>query len=173
VGAGRLRQTGARGPLIGTSAGISLRQFPNSYWRYLLGTALLGLGNCSNAFLILRTWDSGASLGTTILIHAAFDLVAARISYPAASLSDKWGRENVLIASFVIFLSAYLGFALSLGHSSSREASWRTRALEPWRTDGRLEDPREGFMLFHEAGAAAYFFGESVAESWRPSDSTA
>ena len=92
---------------------ISLRQFPKGYWKYLLVTALFGLGNSSNAFLILRTQDIGASLETTILIYAAFNLVAALISYPAGSLSDRWGRKNILLASFVIFLIAYLGFALT------------------------------------------------------------
>jgi len=92
---------------------ISLRQFPKSYWKYLLATALFGLGNSSNAFLILRTQDIGASLETTILIYAAFNLVAALISYPAGSLSDTWGRKHILLASFLIFLIAYLGFALT------------------------------------------------------------
>lgn len=92
---------------------ISVRQFPKAYWRYLLVTALFGLGTSSNAFLILRTQDIGASLETTILIYAAFNLVAALISYPAGSLSDRWGRKHVLLASFIIFLIAYLGFALA------------------------------------------------------------
>ncbi len=92
---------------------ISLRQFPAAYWRYLLATALFGIGNSSNSFLILRTQDAGASLELTILIYAGFNLVAALISYPAGSLSDRWGRKNILFASFIIFLIAYLGFALT------------------------------------------------------------
>jgi MFS family permease len=92
---------------------VSLRQFPKAYWKYLLATALFGLGNSSNSFLILRTQDIGASLETTILIYAAFNLVAALISYPAGSLSDRWGRKNILLASFVTFMIAYLGFALT------------------------------------------------------------
>src|SRR5271166_4728585 len=92
---------------------ISLRQFPKAYWKYLLATALFGIGNSSNAFLILRVQDIGASLERTILIYAGFNLVAALISYPAGSLSDKWGRKNILLASFLIFLIAYLGFALT------------------------------------------------------------
>lgn len=92
---------------------VRLRQFPAGYWKYLLATALFGLGNSSNAFLILRTHDIGASLETTILIYAAFNLVAALISYPAGSLSDRWGRRNILLTSFGIFLIAYLGFALT------------------------------------------------------------
>jgi MFS family permease len=92
---------------------VSLRQFPKGYWKYLLVIALFGLGNSSNSFLILRTQDIGASLETTILIYAAFNLVAALISYPAGSLSDRWGRKNVLLASFIVFGAAYLGFALT------------------------------------------------------------
>lgn len=92
---------------------ISLRQFPAAYWKYLVVTALFGLGNSSNAFLILRTQDIGASLETTVLTYAAFNLVAALISYPAGALSDAWGRKNVLLVAFIIFLIAYLGFALT------------------------------------------------------------
>jgi MFS family permease len=71
---------------------------PKGYWQYLLVTALFGLGNSTNSFLILRTQDIGASLEMTILIYAAFNLVAALISYPAGALSDKWGRRNILCA---------------------------------------------------------------------------
>lgn len=92
---------------------LSLRQFPAGYWKYLAVTALFGVGNSSNAFLILRTRDLGASLETTILIYAAFNLVAALISYPAGLLSDAWGRKGVLLGSFAIFLVTYLGFALA------------------------------------------------------------
>ena len=92
---------------------IRLRQFPRPYWKYLLATAAFGIGNSSNAFLILQTRSIGASLTVTILIYAGFNLVAALISYPAGFLSDKFGRRNVLLAAFGIFLAAYLGFALS------------------------------------------------------------
>lgn len=92
---------------------VSLRRFPHGYWRYLLVTAVFCLGNSSNAFLILRTRDSGASLETTILVYAAFNLVAALISYPAGVLSDRFGRRNVLVGCFAIFPLAYLGFAVT------------------------------------------------------------
>ena len=92
---------------------VGLRQFPTGYWKYLLVTGLFGAGNSSNSFLILQTKDIGASLQATILVYAAFNLVAALVSYPAGFLSDKWGRRNVLAASFIIFAVAYLGFALT------------------------------------------------------------
>ena len=92
---------------------LNLRQFPRAYWKYLFITALFGIGNSSNSFLILQTKDLGASLETTILVYAAFNLVAALISYPAGFLSDRLGRKTVLLGSFVIFFIAYAGFALT------------------------------------------------------------
>lgn len=90
---------------------IGLRQFPKPYWKYLLVTGLFGLGNSSNSFLILQTKTIGASVELTILIYAGFNLVAALISYPAGSLSDRWGRRSTLLFSFLIFFVSYLGFA--------------------------------------------------------------
>lgn len=92
---------------------IHFRHFPKAYWKYLLVTALFGIGNSSNSFLILQTKSLGVSLAKTILIYAVFNLVAALISYPAGSLSDKWGRRNILLSAFLIFFVAYLGFALT------------------------------------------------------------
>jgi MFS family permease len=89
------------------------RRFPASYWRYLLVIALFGVGNSSNAFLILRTHETGTPLKNTILIYAVFNLVAALISYPAGSLSDRWNRKNVLLIAFVVFALVYLGFGLT------------------------------------------------------------
>jgi len=91
---------------------VNPTRFPKAYWKYMLATALFGIGNSSNAFLILQTKDMGASLTTTILIYAAFNLVAALISYPAGFLSDRLGRRNILVLAFAIFLITYLGFAL-------------------------------------------------------------
>jgi MFS family permease len=92
---------------------IGVEKFPKAYWKYLLATALFGIGNSSNAFLILETKDIGASLTTTILIYAGFNLVAALISYPAGYLSDRLGRRNLLVLSIAIFFVTYLGFALT------------------------------------------------------------
>jgi len=90
---------------------LRMREFPVNYWKYLLVIAIFEIGNSSNSFLILQTKSIGASFAVTILIYAGFNLVAALISYPAGSLSDRWGRRNILLASFAIFFLTYLGFA--------------------------------------------------------------
>jgi MFS family permease len=90
---------------------LNVHRFPSAYWRYLAVTAVFGIGNSSNSFLILRTKGLGASLTTTVLIYALFNFVAALASYPAGYLSDRLGRKQVLLASFGVFLIVYLGFS--------------------------------------------------------------
>jgi MFS family permease len=92
---------------------VGLRRFPKAYGRYLGVTALFGLANSSNAFLILQTREMGASLTTTILIYAGYNLLAALVSYPAGDLSDRFGRRNLLILAFVVYAVSYVGFAMN------------------------------------------------------------
>ncbi len=92
---------------------LNYRQFPTAYRKYLLVTALFGIGNSSNAFLILQTKYLGVSFENTILIYATFNLVAALISYPSGRLSDTLGRKNILLISFIIFTITYTGFAFT------------------------------------------------------------
>ena len=91
---------------------VHVRRLPSAYWRYLLATAVFGIGNSSNAFLILRTQEEGASLKATLLVYAGFNLAAALVSYPAGAWSDRWGRRNLLLAALAVFALAYLGLSL-------------------------------------------------------------
>ncbi len=63
----------------GTKVDLRVRALPSRYHAYLVAVVLFGIGNSSNAFLILRTQELGASLPATILIYAAFNLVAALV----------------------------------------------------------------------------------------------
>jgi MFS family permease len=92
---------------------LHISQFPKTYWKYLFVTCLFGIGNSSNAFLILEIRGKGLSLHNTIFVYAFYNLVAALVSYPAGSLSDKFGRKPLLLISFIVFLITYLGFAFS------------------------------------------------------------
>ncbi|HEV2365588.1 MAG TPA: MFS transporter [Caulobacteraceae bacterium] len=94
-------------------ARFSLRRLPGPYFRYLVASAVFGLGNSANAFLILRVKRLGATLTETILIYAAFNLVAALVSYPAGSLSDRFGRRTLALAATLIAFFAYLGLGLT------------------------------------------------------------
>jgi MFS family permease len=90
-----------------------LRDLPPVYWRYLLSIALFGIGNSSNAFIILKANSVGISTEQTLLVYASFNLVAALVSYPVGERSDAWGRKHLMVGALGIFLVAYLGFAFT------------------------------------------------------------
>jgi MFS family permease len=95
---------------------LNASRFPLGYWKYLFVTAIFGIGNSSNAFLILRTKQIGIPFAITIIIYAFFNLVAALSSFPAGHLSDKFGRKIILLISFITFVVVYLGFALATNY---------------------------------------------------------
>lgn len=90
---------------------LSFKNFSRQYWKYIGVTALFGLGTTSTSFLILETRNKGVPFAVTIVIYACYNLAAALISYPAGNLSDKFGRKNILLLSFLIFFVTYIGFA--------------------------------------------------------------
>ena len=90
-----------------------MRSFPRAYWVYLGVMLLFGLGNSSNAFLILRARDLGLTLTSTILVYAFFNLVAAAASYPGGYLSDRFGRKWVLASALLVFTLVYAGFGFA------------------------------------------------------------
>jgi MFS family permease len=96
----------------GTAPG-RVRDLPSSYWKYLLAIGLFGLGNSTNALLILRAQNIGLSLEATILIYASFNLCAALASYPSGYFSDRLGRKLTLLAALGIFVMTYVGFAIA------------------------------------------------------------
>ncbi|MBS1530588.1 MAG: MFS transporter, partial [Bacteroidetes bacterium] len=96
---------------IRSKVSLRIKAFPKAYRRYLLLAALFGIGNSSNSFLILQLKSTGLSLIATIVIYTFYNFVAAAISYPAGSLSDRFGRKPLLISALIIFAITYTGFA--------------------------------------------------------------
>ncbi len=91
-----------------TTKGLSLK-----YYMFLFIVLLFSLGNSSDTFLILRAQNVGVTLLAIPLVFALFNFVYASFSIPLGSLSDKIGREKVIILGWLCYGLSYLGFGLA------------------------------------------------------------
>ena len=91
---------------------ISLK-LPKEFYIFLGIMTLFAIGNPSDAFLILRAQNVGVTLLAIPLVYALFNFFYAAASIPLGSLSDKIGREKVILIGWVSYALAYLGFAFA------------------------------------------------------------
>ncbi len=97
---------------------LSLRRFDTRFRRFMLVVVLFTLGNSADAFLILRAQERGLSVVGILGMLASFNLIYALVSGPAGSLSDRVGRQKLIIAGWLVYGLLYFGFALA-------ESAWQ------------------------------------------------
>ncbi|MBS0488305.1 MAG: MFS transporter [Proteobacteria bacterium] len=86
----------------------TLREFPPAFRRYLIVLALFTLGNSSNMFLLLRARDLGLPQAQVPILWALTSLVAALLSTPLSSLSDRLGRTRLIVSGWIVYAIFYL-----------------------------------------------------------------
>lgn len=86
---------------------------PRRFYIFLGVMLLFSLGNSSDAFLILRAQNIGVTLLAIPLVYALFNFVYAIASVPLGTLSDRIGREKVIMLGWFAYAIAYFGFAFA------------------------------------------------------------
>jgi MFS family permease len=79
---------------------------------FLVFIFVFTLGNSSNAFILLRSYNAGFSPQAAILLYFIYNMTGSLLSYPAGLLSDKFGRKNILCTGYLLYAIVYLGIAL-------------------------------------------------------------
>src|SRR5258708_7822464 len=92
---------------------LSIFHLPVRFYLFLSVVLLFSLGNSSNIFLILRAQNVGVSILAIPLVYALFNFVYAAASIPLGSLSDRVGREKVILLGWVAYATAYAGFGFA------------------------------------------------------------
>ncbi|MDD5087718.1 MAG: MFS transporter [bacterium] len=91
--------------------------FGPRYYAVLALFSVFTLGCSSDAFLLLRArgagWSAEAVIGAYLLYNASYSL----LSYPFGRLADRWPKERLLGAGFLVYALVYLGFAMLPGPS--------------------------------------------------------
>lgn len=81
--------------------------------RFLGAHFLFGLGESTDAFLLLRAAQLGVPLAQLPLFPALLAAVRALLSTPLGALSDRVPRKAVIVAGWSLYALVYAGFALA------------------------------------------------------------
>jgi MFS family permease len=92
---------------------ISFRGLGQRFAVFMLIVGIFDLGNSSDAFLVLRAQERGLSVIGVLGMLVTFNLVYTLVSTPAGSLSDRIGRQRVIVGGWLVYAAIYLGFALA------------------------------------------------------------
>jgi MFS family permease len=95
----------------------TLQGFPPAFKRYLLVLALFTLGNSSNMFLLLRARELGLPEYQIPLLWALVSTVAMLFSTPLSALSDRLGRQRLILFGWAIYGVFYLILGLNGGQT--------------------------------------------------------
>ncbi len=106
----KVKETPAVHKTVGPTFKVSL---PRKFYVFLGIMIVFSIGNSSDAFLVLRSQDLGVAIFAIPLVYALFNFVYASASVPLGSLSDKIGRQKVIILGWMAFSLSYFGFAFA------------------------------------------------------------
>jgi MFS family permease len=81
--------------------------------KYLVAVVLFGLGNSSDAFLLLRAQNCGVAVKWVPLLWMAHNATKAALSTWAGALSDRVGRRAVIVAGWALYAAVYLAFGFA------------------------------------------------------------
>ncbi len=90
---------------------VSFRGLGRPFALFAAISTVFALGNSSDAMLVLRAQNLGASAAMVPLIYFAFNVVAASLARIFGKRSDRVGRHRVLVAGFAGYALVYAGFA--------------------------------------------------------------
>ncbi len=91
----------------------AVRQLGKPYWIVVLMGSVLMLAGFSDAFVVLRAQDIGLQLSLIPLVFIVMNVVYMLAAYPAGLLSDRLGRESMIVAGFAVLIVADIVLAVA------------------------------------------------------------
>jgi len=86
------------------------RDFPLKYYLFLGIVFIFTLGNSTDALLLVKANDIGIQALFIPLVYLIFNGVSVIFAVPAGILSDKYGRERLIIFGYLLYSLIYFGF---------------------------------------------------------------
>jgi len=89
------------------------RDFSKKYYLFLGIVFIFTLGNSTDALLLVKANEAGIKVALIPLVYLVTNAVSVIASIPVGSLSDRVGKEKILIIGFLIYALVYFGFGRS------------------------------------------------------------
>ncbi len=80
---------------------------------FLLTMIIFTLGNSADAFIILRGQERGLNVMQVMGMSLTFTAVYSLFSTPAGALSDRIGRQRIILTGWLVYACVYIGLALA------------------------------------------------------------
>jgi len=94
----------------GTPNKISLKQLPKKFYFFLIIIFVFTLGNSSDALLLVKTSETGIDKSYIPFMYLIFNTVSVLLAIPIGKLSDRIGREILIILGFLVYAIVYYLF---------------------------------------------------------------
>ncbi|OQA45297.1 MAG: Multidrug resistance protein MdtH [Bacteroidetes bacterium ADurb.Bin302] len=92
------------------SATVPLRQLPKRFYFFLFVVFIFTLGNSADALLLVKTTETGIAQKYIPFVYMIFNCVSVFLAIPIGKLSDKIGREILIILGFIVYSVVYFLF---------------------------------------------------------------
>ncbi|MZQ75786.1 MAG: MFS transporter [Peptoclostridium sp.] len=89
---------------------ITLKDFPRRYYAFLAIVFIFTLGNSTDALLLVKASDIGIEAAFIPVIYLIFNSVSVVFAVPAGVISDRFGRERLIILGYLLYSAIYFGF---------------------------------------------------------------
>jgi MFS family permease len=112
-----------------------IKAFPRKYYFFLAIVFVFTLGNSTDALLMVKANETGVKVAFIPLVYLVTSIVSVSFAIPMGALSDKVGKEKILIAGFLIYAVVYFGFGFT-GSVGTIVALFALYGLYSAATDG-------------------------------------
>ena len=93
-----------------TTNKISLKQLPKKFYFFLIIIFVFTLGNSADALLLVKTSETGIDKSYIPFVYMIFNTVSVLLAIPIGKLSDRIGREKLIILGFLVYAIVYYFF---------------------------------------------------------------
>jgi MFS family permease len=87
-----------------------IKQLPKKFYFFLIVIFIFSLGNSTDALLLVRTSETGIKQSYIPFIYMIFNTVSVLLAIPIGKLSDKIGREKLIVLGFLVYSIVYFFF---------------------------------------------------------------